>query len=84
MLDRGALLGLKEGREWRIPAWQLDPERPTGVLPGVGDVARAYTGGLVSLSSWIQRPNPDLGGATPRDVLARGAVNEVVAAATAD
>jgi hypothetical protein len=84
MLERGSLLGLKEGREWRIPVWQLDADRPAGVLPGLAEVARAYRDGIVSLSEWVQRPNPDLDGATPRQVLASGDVARVVAAAAND
>lgn len=81
MLGRQALLGLKVGREWRIPSWQMAPELTMGILPGVRELAAAYLDGLVSLSGWVQRPNPDLGGVTPRDALLRGAVDEVVAAA---
>jgi hypothetical protein len=84
MLDRGSLLGLKEGREWRIPAWQLDPERSEGVLPGLRELAGAYRDGVVSLSEWVERPNPDLEDATPRATLARGAVDRVVAAAATE
>lgn len=81
MLERGALLGLKEGREWRIPAWQLEPDRPSGVLPGLREVGDAYLDGVVSLAEWVDRPHPDLDGATPRQALARDRVPEVVAAA---
>jgi hypothetical protein len=84
MLERGTLLGLKEGREWRIPAWQLDPDRPTGVLPGLGEVSRAYRDGVVSLSAWIDREHADLDGLTPRAALARDRVDEVVAAAAVE
>lgn len=81
MLERQALLGLKVGREWRIPGWQLAPELPLGILPGLRPLAAAYLDGVVSLTGWIQRPNPDLDGSTPRDSLLRGSVDEVVAAA---
>ncbi len=81
MLERGALLGLKVGREWRIPGWQMAPELPTGILPGLRELATAHVDGVVSLSEWVWRPNPDLDGTTPRDALLRGAVAEVVAAA---
>jgi hypothetical protein len=84
MLERGALLGLKEGREWRIPAWQLDPDRPTGVLPGLREVSRAYRDGIVSLTGWIDREHADLDGMTPRLALARDRVDEVVTAAAAE
>ncbi len=81
MLERQALLGLKVGREWRIPGWQMAPELPTGILPGLRELATAHVDGVVSLSEWVWRPNPDLDGLTPRDALLRGAVAEVVAAA---
>ena len=84
MLERGSLVGLKEGREWRIPAWQLDPDRPEGVLPGLREVAGAYRDGVVSLSDWVDRPNSVLEDATPRATLARGAVDDVVAAAASE
>ena len=81
MLERQALFGLKTGREWRIPSWQLAPELPTGILPGLRELASAYLDGLVSLSAWIERSNTDLDGATPREALLRGAVDDVLAAA---
>lgn len=81
MLERQALFGMKTGREWRIPGWQLAPELSTGVLPGLRELAAAYVDGLVSLSAWVERSNTDLDGATPRDALLRGAVDDVVAAA---
>jgi hypothetical protein len=84
MLERGALLGLKAGREWRIPPWQLDPGLSDGVLPGIAQLADAYRDGIVSLTEWTQRPNADLDDATPRDALARGRVDEVVAAARSE
>ncbi len=78
MLDRGALIGLKEGREWRIPAWQFDEESRTGVLPGLRDLGSRFPGGVVSLSRWIERENPDLDGVTPRAALRRGNVEGVL------
>lgn len=78
MLDRGALIGLKEGREWRIPAWQFDEESPTGVLPGLRDLASHFPGSVVSLSRWVERENPDLDGVTPRAALRRGNVEGVL------
>ena len=78
MLDRGALVGLREGREWRIPAWQFDEESPTGVLPGLRDLGSRFPGSVVSLSRWIERENPDLDGMTPRAALRRGNVEGVL------
>jgi hypothetical protein len=84
MLERGALLGVKEGREWRIPVWQLDPDRPAGVLPGLREVSRAYRDGVVSLSAWVNREKVDLNGLTPRAALTDDRVDEVIAAAAAE
>jgi hypothetical protein len=81
MLERGAILGLKEGREWRIPDWQLEPGLAEGVLPGLATLARAYRDGIVPLSAWVQQPHADLDGATPRAALARGDVDTTLAAA---
>ena len=84
MLERQALLGLKVGREWRIPRWQMAPEHPSGTLPGLRELVSAYGDGVVSLSGWVKRPNPDLDGVAPRDALLCGAVDEVVAAARSE
>ncbi len=77
-LEAHRLLGFKNGRRWLIPAWQLDPETERGVLPGIAEVADHFPGGLVALSDWVCRANPDLDGASPRDALAAGAVAQVV------
>jgi excisionase family DNA binding protein len=86
VLDRltdGELIGLKEGREWRIPMWQLHPGAPRGFLPALAELRRAFPGGLVALSRWATAPHVDLGGMTPADALAAGRVDQVIAAATA-
>lgn len=78
MLDRGSLVGLKEGREWRLPEWQFEPESPSGVVAGLRDIAARFPASVVALSRWIERENPDLGGSTPRAALRRGDVQNVV------
>ena len=80
-LAAGRLVGLKRGRTWLIPAWQLDADAETGVLAGVSRVADAFPGGVVALSLWMERPQADLDGSTPRRALARGRVDRVVALA---
>lgn len=84
MLERRALLGLKVGREWRIPSWQMAPELPLGVLPGLRELSAAYGDGVVSLSGWIQHGHPDLDGVTPRAALLRGEVAGVLVAARSE
>jgi len=71
-LEARRLLGFKRGRRWLIPAWQFDPEAERGVVPGLGELAAAFPGGLVALSGWVTRTSPDLDGRTPREALAKG------------
>jgi hypothetical protein len=78
MLDRGALVGLKEGREWRLPEWQFEPESPTGVLPGLRDIVARFPASIIALSRWIERENPDLNGLTPRSALQREKAEDVL------
>lgn len=66
-LTTGKLVGIKSGREWRLPRWQFDPDSTSGVLPDLEALQAAFPGGPVSLSSWILRDNPDFDGRTPRD-----------------
>ncbi|RJK92510.1 DNA-binding protein [Vallicoccus soli] len=81
LLEARRLLGLKQGRRWLIPAWQLNAETERGVLPGLDRVAAHFPGGLVALSSWATTASPDLDGHTPAQALARGAVDRVVSVA---
>lgn len=86
VLDRlktGDLVGLKKGREWRLPAWQFHADTETGFLPGLSQVGAVFHGGAVSLTEWAQTPNKDLEGTTPADALAAGQVEDVVRAAHA-
>jgi hypothetical protein len=85
VLDRlrhGDLVGLKEGREGRIPMWQVNASAERGLLPGIADLRRVFPGGVVALSRWAVTPNVDLGDMTPADALAAGRVQDVVAVAT--
>lgn len=78
MLDRATLIGLKEGREWRIPAWQFDAGSLTGVLEGLPELAARFPGGIVSLSRWMVREHPDLDGRTPRAAMISGEIKAVL------
>jgi hypothetical protein len=85
VLDRlrhGDFIGLKEGREWRIPMWQINASAERGFLPGIADLQRAFPGGVVALSRWAVTPNVVLGDITPADALAAGRVQDVIAVAT--
>lgn len=72
------LLGFKVGSRWAIPRWQLAADTERGFLPGIDRLARAFPGGIVQLSRWVQKPHPDFGGRPPRDVMAAGGVEAVI------
>ncbi|WP_249353556.1 helix-turn-helix domain-containing protein [Rhodococcus sp. USK13] len=84
VLDRlkaGDLVGLKKGREWRLPSWQFSADSELGFVPGLAKVTAVFAGGAVSLTEWALAPNSDLDGATPVEALAAGHVDDVVRAA---
>ena len=80
-LEARRLLGLRRGRSWLIPAWQLDAEAERGVLPEIATLAGIFPGGLLALSEWVVRPHVDLDGVSPRDTMASGDVAQVLALA---
>jgi hypothetical protein len=85
-LESRKLVGIKVGREWRLPRWQFDPDNVAGALPDLDVLQAAFPGGPVSLSRWIMRPNPEFDGRTPREeAVARGSASviEVARALTA-
>jgi len=53
------LVGIKVGREWRLPTWQFDPDVATGVLPDLDTLQAVFPGGPVSLSRWMLRAQPE-------------------------
>ncbi|MGA7132052.1 MAG: DNA-binding protein [Mycobacterium sp.] len=61
------LVGIKVGREWRVPTWQFDPDVPTGVLPDLDTLQAVFPGGPVSLSRWMLRTQPDFDGRNARE-----------------
>jgi hypothetical protein len=82
-LEGGRLVGLQVGREWRLPAWQFDARGRAGTLQGLEQLIASYPGGAVSLSVWATAGQPELDGATPRQALRAGRVDEVVRLAAA-
>lgn len=78
MLDRNDLIGLKQGREWRLPEWQFDADSARGLLPGLREVVEAFPASVVALSRWIERENPDLQGSSPRAALQNGDAADVL------
>jgi hypothetical protein len=81
-LEAGDLIGLKKGREWRLPAWQLSSDAERGFLPGLAKLREVFHGGVVSMTEWATSPNVELEGATPVDELAAGHIDAVVHAAS--
>lgn len=71
-LTSGKLVGIKVGREWRLPAWQFDPDNPSGALPGLDVLQDVFPGGPVSLTRWVLAARPEFSGRSARDALARG------------
>ncbi len=65
MRVQNRLIGLRDGREWRFPAWQFTPDDAEPVLPDLVRLVRDFPGGVVSLSRWMTRSNADFDGRTP-------------------
>jgi hypothetical protein len=77
-LESGRMVGFKRGRRWLIPAWQFDADAERGILDGLGELVQVFPGGTVTLSRWVVKPSADFGGATPRDLLAKGELMAVL------
>jgi hypothetical protein len=77
-LEARKLVGLKRGREWLIPSWQLHADSKDGLLPGLAELIATFPGGPVSLSAWVKKPAVDLDGQTPLEGLSKGRVDDVV------
>jgi hypothetical protein len=61
------LVGIKLGREWRLPTWQFDPDVATGVLPDLDTLQAVFPGGPVTLSQWMLRAQPEFDGRSARE-----------------
>lgn len=82
-LQHGDLVGLREGKRWLLPLWQFEADSERGFLPGIAAVQQAFPGGVVSLSRWITRANPDFAERPPREAMAAGDAGKVADAAKA-
>ena len=82
-LNAGDLVGLKDGRAWKLPAWQFDADTENGTLPGIAALRQHFPAGPVTLTAWVTAPNADLDGHTPAARLAAGDVDQVLRAAQA-
>jgi hypothetical protein len=67
----GRLLALKAGGRWRYPRWQLDPDSPTGILPGLSEVIKHLRLSPAAAAFWLTRSRSELGGRTPLEMLQR-------------
>jgi hypothetical protein len=77
------LVGIKAGREWRLPLWQFNPDEPAGVLPDLDALQAVFPGGVVSLSRWMQQEQPEFDGLTPQQEMALHGSAVVIAVAQA-
>lgn len=77
------LVGIKAGREWRLPLWQFNPDDPSGVLPDLDALQAAFPGGVVSLSQWMRQEQPEFDGRTPEQEIALHGSAAVIALAHA-
>lgn len=82
-LAAGKLVGIKVGREWRLPLWQFDPDNHSGVLPDLDSLQSVFPGGAVSLSRWMQRAQPEFDGRPPLVEMALHGSAPVIALAQA-
>lgn len=77
-LEAGRLIGIRDGRHWLIPGWQMAADTPSGVVPGLAELVRAFPAGPVALTEWVLRATPDLDGRTPREALLGGDEDQVL------
>ena len=82
-LNAGDLVGLKDGRVWKLPAWQFDADTENGTLPGIAALRQHFPAGPVTLPAWVTAPHADLNNHTPAARLAAGDVDQVLRAAQA-
>ncbi len=83
-VKKNTLLGINDGGQLRLPAWQFDAGSPKDVTPGLPQVLDILTDLHVPpivKAAWLQRPNPYFEGRTPLDVLKSGDVERVLAEA---
>lgn len=77
-LESGDLIGLRKGREWRLPAWQFNADAERGFLTGLARLREVFPGGAVSMTEWATSSNAELDGATPAAELAAGNIDGVL------
>jgi hypothetical protein len=73
-----SLIAIQDNSVWKFPKWQFDPIGPDGVIPGLPEVLKALDVPDFSKISWLTRPNPELNGCTPIQVLKKGQKDRVI------
>jgi len=73
-----SLIAIQDNSVWKFPEWQFDPTGPDGVIPGLPEVLKALDVPDFSKISWLTRPNPELNGCTPIQVLKKGQKDRVI------
>ena len=67
----GRVLALREGRQWRYPAWQFDTDGPGGLVPFLPEVVARLFRSPAGAAAWLTAARPELDGDTPLDRLKR-------------
>jgi len=65
------LLALRAGNQWRYPRWQFERDAPGGILPGLENVLSHLHLSPPGAAFWLFRPNDQLGGSPPIELLRR-------------
>lgn len=74
----GTLLAVRDRGGLRFPRWQFDAAAPDGVLDGLPDVLKALDVSALRKISWFVRPQVQLEGKTPLEVLRAGHATQLV------
>lgn len=77
----GRVLALREGRQWRYPAWQFDADGPGGLLPGLPEVIDKLRMSPAAAALWLSSPRPQLDDDVPIERLRRRDIEPVIALA---
>lgn len=75
--ERG-LVALRVKNQWQYPRWQFDPDKPGGVLEGLGEVLAHLDMSEIGKILWLTEPNERLGGRSAVDLLRKGEARSVI------
>lgn len=78
---KGGLVALRVKNQWQYPHWQFDPDKPGGVLEGLGEVLKHLDMSEIAKILWLTEPNERLGGRSAVDLLRKGKAQPVIALA---